>query len=169
MYETDLFRELIAVIADHHTIPERTQRIIADHLRASIFLIADGVRPSNKEAGYILRRLLRRVMTYQTMYDVHDNLLAMAYEIMKAKFGEIYPEINNSIILVVMEEERDKYQNATAVGLDALNRIIWSTQEEFARKLFNIYQEFGLHIELALEILRKKVIISVEHRLVSWF
>jgi len=72
------------------------------------------------------------------------------------KYGEFYSEVNNSDILDVIKVEKDKYQRATEVGIDVLNNITYGSSEELGRKLFNVYQEFGFNLELALEILREK-------------
>ncbi len=154
IFETDLFAPIIEILPNDLVM--QIKRVLADHLRASVFLIADGVRPSNKEVGYILRRLLRRVLAYQSIYDIHADLFAEATKVVEEKFGVRYPEVKDPRILEVMELERDKFKAATTLGISVLNRIVWETKEELTKKLFNVYQEFGLNIELAFEILNKK-------------
>lgn len=146
IFETDLFAPIIELLPND--LPMRIKRILADHLRASVFLIADGVRPSNKEAGYILRRLLRRVLAYQTIYDIHGDLFSSAWETVKEKFGKSYPEVKDSRILEVMESERDKFEQAIASGLQELKKykIIG------AKEAFYIYETFGLPFELTKEL-----------------
>jgi alanyl-tRNA synthetase len=149
VFQTDIFEPLIKKI--NETAPhlkDREVRVFADHLRASIFLIADGVRPSNKEAGYILRRLLRRTLAYQTIYDVHGDLMAAAWGEIKEKFGKFYPEIEDPRILEVMEAERDKFQKAIANGVNELK----SYKVIEAKDAFYLYETFGLPPELLKEL-----------------
>ncbi|KKU77198.1 MAG: Alanine-tRNA ligase [Candidatus Giovannonibacteria bacterium GW2011_GWB1_47_6b] len=149
VFATDLFEPLIKKI--NETAPhlkDREVRIIADHLRSSVFLAADGVRPSNKEAGYILRRLLRRVLAYQVLYDIHGDILADAAKIVKEKFGAFYPEVANPEILEVLESERDKFQRAIALGIKELPKYKTLT----AKDAFYLYETFGLPWELIAEL-----------------
>ncbi len=149
VFATDLFEPLIKKI--NETAPhlkDREVRIIADHLRSSVFLAADGVRPSNKEAGYILRRLLRRVLAYQVLYDIHGDLLSDATKIVKEKFGKFYPEVASPIILEILETERDKFQKAIALGIKELPKYKTIT----AKDAFYLYETFGLPRELIVEL-----------------
>jgi len=149
IFQTDIFEPLVKKINElAPQLQDREVRILADHLRGSIFLIADGVSPSNKEAGYILRRLLRRVLAYQIIYDVHANLLAEIFSTIKAKFGQLYPGINNSRILEVMESERDKFQKAIANGIKEIKKYKIITAEN----AFYLYETFGLPFELIVEL-----------------
>ncbi|MEK7653678.1 MAG: alanine--tRNA ligase [Patescibacteria group bacterium] len=149
VFETDIFSGLILKIREMASgIEDRVIRILADHLRSSIFLVADGVRPSNKEAGYILRRLLRRVLAYQTIHDIHGNLFEMAVEWAKEKFGAIYPEVKEPRILEVMEAEKDKFEQAIALGVKEIKKyeVIGSKEG------FYLYETFGLPFELIKEL-----------------
>lgn len=149
VFQTDIFEPIIKRI--NETAPhlkDKEVRVLADHLRSSVFLIADGVRPSNKEAGYILRRLLRRVLAYQSVYDVHGDLLAEIAAVVKDKFGKFYPEVNEPRILEVMESERDKFEQAIAVGVKELNKY----KEINAEDAFYLYETFGLPPELLKEL-----------------
>ena len=154
VFETDLF-DFISFLG-RTALPEKQKRIIADHLRSSVFLLADGITPSNKDQGYILRRLLRRVFVYENINKLENDLVSTITSEIINKYGVFYPEMNTPNILNIMKAEKDKYQRATEIGIDVLNNITYSSAEELGRKLFNVYQEFGLHLELALEILRGK-------------
>ena len=150
VFETDIFQPLISKINElAPNLDDRAARIMTDHLRASVFLIADGVRPSNKEAGYILRRLLRRILAYRVKYDIHADLFPEAVEIIKNKFGKIYPELNQSKeILAVMEDEQQKFQEAIGKGMKEIGKYSQIDGE----KAFYIYETFGLPFELIKEI-----------------
>lgn len=155
VFQTDIFEPIIKKI--NETAPhlkDKEVRVLADHLRSSVFLIADGVRPSNKEAGYILRRLLRRVLAYQSVYDVHGDLLAEISTAVKDKFGKFYPEVNEPRILEVMESERDKFEQAIATGVKELNKY----KEINAKDAFYLYETFGLPPELLKELAPKALL-----------
>lgn len=155
VFETDLFQPLIQRIREvTHGLEERIIRILADHLRSSIFLIADGVRPSNKEAGYILRRLLRRVLVYGIQYDIHVDLFSITVEIIAREFGNAYPEVKASgDILNILMEEKTKFEKALASGLKALEKYPTIS----AAEAFYLYESFGLPWELLLELVPEKV------------
>ena len=171
IYETDLLRPILEKVNQlAPQLDDRSARVITDHLRSSIFLIADGVRPSNKEVGYILRRLLRRVLAYQVQYDVHPvrgkspkataaaqlrnsngvhpDLLLEIFKMVKNHFGGFYPEVKDPRILEVMESERDKFQTAIASGLKELAGY----KNVSAEEAFYIYETFGLPFELIKEM-----------------
>lgn len=150
VFATDLFRLIMdAVNAVAPQLDERTARVFSDHIRASAFLIADGVRPSNKEAGYILRRLLRRVMAYAVKYDVHGDAFAPALQAVQETLGAVYPEImKTEEITAVINDERDKFAGVVAGGLKELSRHTTIG----AKEAFYIYESFGLPFELIMEL-----------------
>jgi alanyl-tRNA synthetase len=150
VFATDIFQSLMNKILELKPgLDERVVRILADHLRGSIFLVADGVRPSNKETGYILRRLLRRVLAYQITYDIHSDLFPNAVEFVKNKFGKIYPEVTRTKeILEVLETEKSKFQKAITSGLAQLKKYTNITGKD----AFYLYETFGLPFELVKEL-----------------
>ncbi len=150
IFETDVFRPLIDKINElAPELNDRLVRILADHLRASIFLIANDIRPLNKEAGYILRRLLRRIMAYTVKYDIHADLFPSAVEIIKDKFAGIYPEVKETkIILGVLEDEKVKFQEAIGKGIKKIEQL----KEITAKEAFLLYESFGLPFELIQEL-----------------
>lgn len=156
VYETDVFRDLVVGVRElSGDLEDKIIRILADHLRSSIFLIADGVRPSNKEAGYILRRLLRRILAYQIKYDVHADLFPEAVEIVKNKFCKIYPELNETkTILEVLEEEKQRFEEAIGRGMKEIEKYPQIDGE----KAFYLYETFGLPFELIIELASKEAI-----------
>ena len=105
VFETDIFRDFVFKISEFVSGQDKKViKILADHLRASIFLAASGIRPSNKEAGYILRRLLRRILAFSIKYDIHADLFPESVDFIKQKFGNFYPELNdNKTLLAVLE------------------------------------------------------------------
>ncbi len=149
VYETDLFTGIIAKVKElAPEASERVQRIIADHVRASVFLIADGVRPANKDAGYILRRLIRRVLAHKIKAGIQGDVFASILPVVQQKFGIIYPEVNNAQILTVLHEEQSKFEKAVAGGLAELRKH--ATLD--AATAFSINSTFGLNFELMQEM-----------------
>lgn len=141
IFETDLLMPIFQKInipeADKNS--EQAKRIIADHIRASTFLIADGVRPSNKEVGYILRRLMRRII----FYGVEDTLLAD--EVIR-HYHTVYPELKEKReeICRVSVDESLKFSRTLRKGLNELEKM----RSVDAKTMFYLYQSFGLPYEL---------------------
>ncbi|MDB5477661.1 MAG: alanine--tRNA ligase, partial [Alphaproteobacteria bacterium] len=104
-YDIDLFQAIIGNIQElTHTKPEGenlvSQRIIADHLRASSFLIADGVLPSNEGRGYVLRRIMRRAMRHAHLLGAKDPLIEKLVPVLVQQMGQAYPELNRAEALI---------------------------------------------------------------------
>jgi len=156
IFKTDVFSELVAKIRElAGDINDNAIRVFADHLRASIFLIADGLKPSNKEAGYILRRLLRRILAYTIKYDIHADLFPASVEIIKEKFGEIYPEVKETkMILEVLEDEKQKFHEAIGRGIKEIEKYPKITGKD----AFYLYETFGLPFELIKELAPKDAV-----------
>src|SRR3989344_2455843 len=155
VFATDLFRPILEKVEELKPgLPDNVKRIFADHIRGATFLIADGVRPSNKEAGYILRRLLRRVIAYQIVHDVHPDLFSEVVPLISKKFGDIYPETKDaSTIVAVMEEEKTKFRTALNKGLNELSKLEKLTSAD----AFRLYESYGLPFELTREFAPKGV------------
>ena len=137
VFETDLFEEHIAVLPADYT--DRQKRIVADHARAGVFLLADGIRPSNKDRGYILRRLLRRAI-------VSGSDIARLLEITVAQYGAFYPELTHEHgrILAAYVDEHAKFSRTLRHGLKELER----TETLDAKSAFRLYESFGLPYEV---------------------
>ncbi len=157
IFETDLFEPIIKRI--YPDLPERTKRIIADHIRGIAFLISDGIRPSNKDAGYVLRRLLRRIITYayrENIGEPPENLLQTAV----AEYGQLYA-LDEKTIKAVYDEEYRKFIETIATAEKELSKIIerYAGEKDYAflaQKVFNLYQSQGLPIEAVLDEFDKK-------------
>ncbi len=156
VYKTDLLLPIIEKIdLLAPSLDIRIKRIFADHIRASVFLIADGVRPLNKEAGYILRRLLRRVIALQIKYDVHPDLFTEVVPVISSKFDGVYKNLKDtSAILLVMEEEKKRFKTAIGRGLRELSKYKKLT----AKDAFSLYESYGLPFELIKEVAPVEVV-----------
>lgn len=148
IFETDLFSPLLQLLPpDLHV---RKQRIIADHARGTAFLLADGVRPSNKGAGYILRRLLRRVMSYEKIHKIPSHVIdAVIHEIIHS-YGEFYPELMRESIAIreAVAEERDKFGKTLERGIRELEKLEAISNDE----AFRLYESYGLPFEIIREL-----------------
>jgi alanyl-tRNA synthetase len=145
IFETDLFTPLMAALDG--PMDNRAKRILSDHARASAFLISDGVRPSNKGAGYVLRRLIRRVSTY--IYRDVDAALreSFAETLLKkvvAQYEGFYKGLDGAKILEIFNEEQKKFMNTLDAGLKELNKI----EHVDAKAAFRLYESYGLPYEI---------------------
>ena len=113
IFETDLFTPILDALPDE--LDERIKRVIADHARSIVFLISDGVRPSNKEQGYVLRRLIRRVMTHEYLYDILEKDQFDVQNSLKAvvqAYRDFYGNLDEEIVLDVFREEYTKFSKS---------------------------------------------------------
>lgn len=168
VYETHLFQPIIEEISKVSGKPYSSNlvsfRIIADHVKASVFLISDGVLPSNTESGYILRRLLRRAIRHgKLLNSPKDFLIPLAKKVAEI-YHSAYPELTNKSddILTVIHNEAENFIKTLEKGLrefekikpkeDALGIIEGGLNGD---ELFNLYSTYGFPIELSLEEIEK--------------
>ena len=137
IFETDLFGPLIGLLPQE--LDEKQKCIAADHARAAAFLIADGVQPSNKDRGYILRRLLRRTIVFAPG-------LRPLLQIVVEQYGGFYPELEREKenIFSVVEEEQGKFSKTLRRGLKELGRM----NALDAKTAFRLYESYGLPYEV---------------------
>ncbi len=148
IFETDLFAPLLELLPEK--IETRCKRIIVDHLRGSAFLLADGVRPSNKEAGYILRRLIRRTLVYENIYKIPEHVFDAILHDIVHEYGEFYSELmrGNEIIREEFSQERKKFAGTLQRGIKELEVV----KEINGLVAFHIYETFGLPYEIIKEL-----------------
>ncbi len=155
-YETELFIPLIEEIKDSGIEDKIHQRIIADHVRAAVFLIIDGVRPSNKTQGYILRRLIRRsaVKIYQSSGNLNVELFGSLIKKVLEIFDGLYGIENNLFneIFTVIKDEIERFQRTLDRGLKEIEKI-----EKIDGKIaFDLYQSYGFPYEVTEEIFKER-------------
>jgi len=129
----------------------QSMRVIADHLRAATFLAVDGVRPSNKEQGYVMRRLLRRAIRFAFDLGIEQNFLQEIVPVVADLYVEDYPEVKaarDEVIAVLTKEEKIFRQTLTK-GLKELGKFVSNglTGDE----LFTLYDTYGFPVELSTE------------------
>lgn len=142
IFETDLFDFIMRGFSDK--LPVRTKRIIADHLRAVAFLTSDGMRPSNKGAGYILRRLIRRIVAVVYKENIGRNPIDVLENIVDkhSQFPD-YKNLNFTEIKGVFEEEYGRFLKTLETGMKELEKLIAID----AKTAFHLYESFGLPYE----------------------
>src|SRR5206468_7469920 len=126
-YDIDLFRALIEAVAHETGIdPDGAQsashRVIADHLRATSFLIADGVLPSNEGRGYVLRRIMRRAMRHAHILGAQEPLMHRLAPVLIAEMGEAFPELKRAQAAIehTLREEEERFRRTLGRGMSLL-------------------------------------------------
>ena len=169
-YDTDVFQPIIKVLSDmtgiRYGAEEKTDvamRVVADHLRAIAFSIADGQLPSNAKAGYVIRRILRRAVRYG--YTFLGQKQAFIYKLVPtliAEMGEAFPEIaaQKELIMKVMKEEEDSFLRTLENGIRLLNGVMEETlaagkSEIAGDKAFTLFDTFGFPLDLTELICRE--------------
>ncbi|MDE1940756.1 MAG: alanine--tRNA ligase, partial [Patescibacteria group bacterium] len=156
IYDTDLLKPVMDLMA---AAPNelKNKRVIADHLRASVFLIADGVVPSNTDRGYILRRLIRRAVTNTTDKKLDMNRIDKIVETIISIYKDAYPELGEKkeAIKKVLEQEAAKFTETLAIGTKEFESIAkkGAISGEDAFKLFSSY---GLPIDVTKAMAAEK-------------
>ena len=165
-FETDMFRNIIKAIADiANTDPkgplQASHNVIADHLRAISFLIADGVLPSNEGRGYVLRRIMRRAMRHAYMLGVKEPMIYKLLPVLQKEMGEAYPELytHETLIRETIEIEEERFGRTLDKGLKLLDDEI--SKLAAGAKLsgetaFRLYDTYGFPLDLTQDALKSR-------------
>jgi alanyl-tRNA synthetase len=169
-YETDLFSGTIEqtekISGKKYTASDSKQdvafRVLADHIRAIAFTIADGQLPSNTGAGYVVRRILRRAVRYYYSYlDVKEPILFKLLPGLSAQFKDVFPELEAQLSFVskVVKEEEDTFLRTLGKGLKKMDDIIEASSKENLIKgapAFELYDTYGFPFDLTRLIAQEK-------------
>lgn len=168
VYDTELFKPAFDVILDQNSTLSDTEevraRIIADHIRASVFIVADGVKPSNKERGYILRRLLRRAMVYGRLLGLSGNWMEKMLNKYVEVYKDAYPEVekDKKRIFGVIKKEESKFSKTLEQGLKKAHELSDKEGCITGAEAFDLYQTYGFPIELTKELFDVKNLAEFE-------
>jgi len=133
----------------------KSMRIIADHIKAAVFIIAEGITPSNVERGYVLRRLIRRAVRYGKVIKIKNFAKKIAEEIFKIYGNYSLLKQNKQHILEELEKEEKKFESTLEKGLNKFKKIILNKKEISSKNAFLLYQSCGFPIEMIEEECKK--------------
>lgn len=169
-YESDLFRPILSAIGKRtgHRFgagitTDRSMRVIADHLRATAFLIADGILPSNEGRGYVLRRIMRRAARHGRLLGVEEPFLYELTRVVVDLMEDPYPELRTSAgtIAEVTQGEEERFISTLDQGLPILNELIAKTRSANrnvlpGEEVFRLYDTYGFPLDLITEAAREQ-------------
>ena len=165
-YEIDLFRALIRASVDATGVAaegehKASHRVIADHLRASSFLVADGVLPSNEGRGYVLRRIMRRAMRHAQLLGAKDPLMHRLVPVLVREMGQAYPELvrAESLITETLKLEETRFRTTLVRGLAILDdesRGLKQGDKLKGETAFTLYDTYGFPLDLTQDALKPR-------------
>ena len=165
-FEIDIFQNLIKAIADlANSDPngplQASHNVIADHLRSSCFLIADGVLPSNEGRGYVLRRIMRRAMRHVHMLGVNEPMMYKLVPALQEQMGEAYPELYRAegLITETLKMEETRFGKTLSKGLsmlDAETENLKAGDKFSGETAFKLYDTYGFPLDLTQDALKNK-------------
>ena len=161
-YTSSVWKDVIDLISDIAKKPyignEESMRIIADHIRTAVFISADpaSIKPSNTDQGYILRRLIRRAIRHakKLEIDISSDWEKKIAKLIINKYQKYYSELteNESVVLEVLKNEKEKFNRTLEKGLREFNKV--SNKDIDAETAFHLYDTYGFPIELTEELAR---------------
>ncbi|HRJ70196.1 MAG TPA: alanine--tRNA ligase, partial [Beijerinckiaceae bacterium] len=165
-YETDMMRSIIRTVADLVSVdaegPQKaSHRVIADHLRASAFLVADGVLPSNEGRGYVLRRIMRRAMRHAQLLGAREPLMHRLVHTLVREMGQAYPELHRAEALIAetLKLEEGRFRRTLERGLSLLEDEAAGLTSGATLKgetAFRLYDTYGFPLDLTQDALRAR-------------
>ena len=164
-YNIDHFKKIISASSEITKTPinEKTKashRVISDHLRASSFLIAEGILPSNEGRGYVLRRIMRRGMRHAHTLGSKSPIFHKLFQVLLSEMKSSYPELNNGkdLIIETLKNEEEKFSILLERGIKILNENLEKVKSNIlpGPVAFKLYDTFGFPLDLTADILRTK-------------
>ncbi len=159
-YKSSIWSDVIDLISKLTNLPyegnEESMRIIADHIRTAVFISADpaGIKPSNTDQGYILRRLIRRAIRHakKLNIDINSNWEEQIAKLLISKYKKYYSELdsNETVVLEVLKNEKEKFNKTLEKGLREFAKV--SNKDIDGETVFHLYDTYGFPIELTEEL-----------------
>jgi alanyl-tRNA synthetase len=163
-YDIDLFKNLIRAagkLAGTSVLTSSSLRVIADHIRASTFLIVDGVSPSNEGRGYVLRRIIRRAIRHGYKLGIHEPFFYKLVSVLEAEMGGAYPELTRGKTHAerVLRHEEERFAETLANGMVLLEgaiRNLRGAKVIDGDTVFKLYDTYGFPLDLTADIARER-------------
>jgi alanyl-tRNA synthetase len=163
-YDIDLFKNLIRAagkLAGTSVLTSSSLRVIADHIRASAFLVVDGVLPSNEGRGYVLRRIIRRAIRHGYKLGIHDPFFYKLVPVLAQEMGTAYPELisRRAVTERVLRQEEERFAETLANGMVLLESAIRNLRGEKmidGETVFKLYDTFGFPADLTADVARER-------------
>lgn len=164
VYETSVFASVIEYIKEHSTsYNERDARIVVDHVRSTLFLISDGVLPSNTDRGYVLRRLIRRAVMSMRHLGFSGNVDVLI-EKFESSYKHVYTNLDKAKALEIFVDEQEKFKKAIIRGEREFEKL--ARKNDFVldgKVLSNLEQTHGLPVDLSIELAKEQWVRISEH------
>ena len=163
-YDIDLFRNLIRAagqLAGTSVLTSNSLRVIADHIRASTFLVVDGVLPSNEGRGYVLRRIIRRALRHGYKLGIQEPFFYKLVPVLEAEMGGAYPELTRGRAQAerVLQQEEERFAETLANGMVLLEGAIRNLQGAKVidgDTVFKLYDTYGFPVDLTADVARER-------------
>ncbi|MBW2351417.1 MAG: alanine--tRNA ligase [Deltaproteobacteria bacterium] len=169
-YDTDIFAGLLARIEElsgriygQDKQSDVAMKVIADHVRAGAFLVADGLIPSNEGRGYVLRRIIRRAVRYGKVIGLKDPFISSVADVVIREMGEIYPELKKASAFMgkVIDHEESRFAETLEFGLRLLDEEIAILRKERKTQIpgdfaFKLYDTYGLPVDILIDVAKEE-------------
>lgn len=161
-YQSSIWKDVIEKIENISNLPyagnEKSMRIIADHIRTAVFISADpsGIKPSNTDQGYILRRLIRRAIRHakKLNIDITSDFIEQIAILILNKYKKYYKELNDNeqVVLEVLTNEKIKFSRTLEKGLREFEKVVRNNEDIDGTIAFRLFDTYGFPIELTIEL-----------------
>lgn len=165
-YLSSVWKDIIELISELSNLPyegnEKSMRIIADHIRTAVFISADpsGIKPSNTDQGYILRRLIRRAIRHakQLGIDINSNWEEKIAQLILEKYKPYYKELvdNENVVYEVLKNEKVKFNRTLEKGLKEFEKVTKDSKTIDGITAFHLFDTYGFPIELTIELAQEQ-------------
>ncbi|MAF51165.1 MAG: alanine--tRNA ligase [Nanoarchaeota archaeon] len=160
IFDTDLFLPILEIIRENSKKDDlKSERIIADHLKASVFILNEKITPSNLGQGYVLRRLIRRALRYCKLIDAKEDICEEIAKIVIEMYKDSYGLKKNEIfILNELKKEQEKFKKTLNNGLKVFEREVNNLKEKFlpGKIAFTLFASYGFPLEMTVELAEEK-------------